>query len=206
MRTLPSVEISMKAFSSAEAKSRLSFSAALVAPPNAASAKPAPVTLMNDRRLKPDRPALARAVMASISKDRFMRFLHHGAARKGDGAGGVVHGLSDSPVSTAPAVVTAQRFVDLGIVGIRRRGEQRRRAHDLPRLAVATLRDVAIDPRLLQWVKDIAVRQSFDGRDGSTTERADGIRTGANGLAVDVHGTSPAKRDSAAEFGPDQPK
>ena len=62
------------------------------------------------------------------------------------------------------------------------RGEQRGRAHDLAGLAVAALRHVLLDPRLLHGVEPVAARQALDRRDALAARRRDRVtheRTGA---------------------------
>src|SRR6266436_6449973 len=61
----------------------------------------------------------------------------------------VLDSLADSHIRTAAADVPRHRGVDIAIgrVGVGR--EQRRRGHDLAGLAIAALRDLQIDPGLL---------------------------------------------------------
>ena len=72
--------------------------------------------------------------------------------------------------------------------------------HDLTGLAVATLRYLLIDPRLLQRLTRVGVealncRYIFAGH---ITDRRD---TGSCGNTVDVHGARTAHRDATTEFG-----
>ena len=94
--------------------------------------------------------------------------------------------------------------VDLLIVRLRRLGEERRDRHDHPRLAVAALRDLMGDPRLLHGVQRAARGQSFDGGDGAAVSRRNRERARPNGAAVQVHRARPACRDPAAELGAGQ--
>ena len=70
--------------------------------------------------------------------------------------------LADAVVGAAAANVACQRRIDVRVRGIFVFGEQRRRRHDLPRLAVAALRHFFGDPRFLQRMAAVG-RQSFDG-------------------------------------------
>ena len=78
-------------------------------------------------------------------------------------AGGHVHGRADALVRAAAADV-GHRLVDVRVGRIRVLREQRRGGHDLPGLAVAALRDVEREPRLLHRVRT-GRRQAFDGDD-----------------------------------------
>ena len=60
-----------------------------------------------------------------------------------------VDGRADALVGAAAADVAGHRGVDVGVGGLRLRGEQRRGRHDLAGLAVAALRHVELDPGLL---------------------------------------------------------
>ena len=98
------------------------------------------------------------------------------AAIHGDGAhrapparlqfSGAMHGAADILIGAAAADVIAHGLVDIGVGGVGRLGQQRRRGHDLAGLAIAALRNVLLDPRLLDWVAAVG-RQAFDGGDAS---------------------------------------
>ncbi len=75
--------------------------------------------------------------------------------------------------------------------------EQRGGSHDHSALAVAALRHLVRDPRLLQRVRPIS-RKTFDGRDVMTRSRAQRERARSQWPAIHVHGTRAARRDSAA--------
>ena len=61
-----------------------------------------------------------------------------------------LHGLDDVPVAGAAADVALQRLLDLVLGRARVRAQQRRRAHQHPRRAVAALERVVVVERLLQ--------------------------------------------------------
>src|SRR5712692_9196196 len=106
----------------------------------------------------------------------------------------------DLVVGAAAAEVARHVLHDLLSRRAFRPGKQRRRGHDLARLAVAALRHLLGDPRLLQRM--IAVgRQPFDGGDSLSLARR--YRSDARSCrhAVDVHRACAALRHAAAELG-----
>src|SRR6516162_3265382 len=113
----------------------------------------------------------------------------------------LLDGGADAHVSAATADVSRHRSVDVGIVGVWRRSEQRGRRHDLPGLAVAALNDFEIEPGLLHLGARRGRADAFDGGDGAVLQRADRKNAGTHWLAVDMHGAGAALRDAAAEFG-----
>src|SRR5688500_19574113 len=78
---------------------------------------------------------------------------------------GTADGRKDPLVGAAAADVACHGGVDIGVGGARLAFEQRRSRHDLAGLAVAALRDVVLDPRLLYRVAAV-LREALDGRDG----------------------------------------
>src|SRR6516165_1114287 len=58
----------------------------------------------------------------------------------------LLHGGADAHIGAATADVSRHRGVDVGIVGIGRRRQQRGRGHDLAGLAIAALHDFEIEP------------------------------------------------------------
>jgi hypothetical protein len=53
-----------------------------------------------------------------------------------------MNGFADAEVGAAPAEISAHRVIDIRIAGFRVRREQCSSGHDLPRLAVAALRNL----------------------------------------------------------------
>ena len=98
------------------------------------------------------------------------------------------------------------RFVDVGVGGVRLLGEQRRDRHDHSGLAVAALRHLLIEPRLLHGVEHAVRGEAFDRRDRGALDRRHGHAARPLGLAVDVHGARPAIADAAPEFRAGQPQ
>src|SRR5438445_8751090 len=78
-------------------------------------------------------------------------------------AGRHVDGGADARIGAAAADVARHGLVDVGVGGRGPAREQRRRAHDLPRLAVAALRHVEGRPRRLDL---LAHGRGADGLDG----------------------------------------
>ncbi|MNR16971.1 hypothetical protein D3C85_1336070 [compost metagenome] len=72
--------------------------------------------------------------------------------------------------------------------------EERGRAHDLPALAIAALRHVMFDPRLVYSRTDriTAIGRCFDCGDFATLRSNDRSDAGANGLAIQVYGAGAA--------------
>src|SRR5262245_41046326 len=68
---------------------------------------------------------------------------------RGRQRGGLLDRLTNSRVGAAATEVAAHAGVDLRVAWLGRLGEQRRRRHDLPCLAVAALRHVHVLPRHL---------------------------------------------------------
>ena len=87
--------------------------------------------------------------------------------------------------------------VDVGVARIGIARDERRRRHDLPGLAIAALRHVLGDPRLLHRMLAVG-RQPLDGRDASAVDTRDRHRAGPHRLAVDVDRAGAALRDAAA--------
>src|SRR6266478_6812777 len=63
--------------------------------------------------------------------------------------GRVLDSLADSHISAAATDVPRHGGVDIAVGRVRLGGEQRRRGHDLAGLAIAALRHLEIEPRLL---------------------------------------------------------
>ena len=72
--------------------------------------------------------------------------------------------------------------------------------HDHAGLTVAALRNVYLDPCLLDWMS--AVRgESFDGGDCFASDFAHSDSTGAHGVSVDMNGTGSALLYAASVLG-----
>ena len=109
----------------------------------------------------------------------------------------------DALVGPAAADVTRHRRVNVGVGRLRLCRKQGRGRHDLPRLAVAALRNFLGDPGLLQRVV-AAVRETFDGGDFLAFHGFNRRDARTDWVTVDMDGASAALRDAAAELGAGQ--
>ena len=87
---------------------------------------------------------------------------------------------------------------ELLIGGMRICREEGAHRHDHARLAVATLRDLMIDPGLLNGAERAVCGEAFDGGDLRVGDRADGNAAASHGFAIHMNSTSAAGRDAAA--------
>src|SRR5205807_9754889 len=111
---------------------------------------------------------------------------------------GPVDRRPDALIGAAAANV-GHRGVDVGVRGVRLLGEQRRRGHDLARLAVAALRHVFRDPRPLYGVGAV-LRQAFDRGDALVGDSRNGQHARSGRRAIQMHRTRAALGDAAAEL------
>src|SRR6266540_236672 len=105
---------------------------------------------------------------------------------------------ADALVGAAAADVRHRR-VDVGVRRVRGLRQQCGGGHDLARLAVAALRHVLRDPRLLHRMCAVPGK-SFDGGHALSGDGRDRQHAGAGCDAVQVHGASAALRDTAPEL------
>src|SRR5467141_660611 len=144
-------------------------------------------------------PAAAEPTM-NLRRERFVaRVVFFMVVSSGllDHVGSHVHAGADALVGAAAADV-GHRRVDIGVARLRVFPEQRGGRHDLPRLAVAALRYVERRPGPLHGM-GAGRGEPFDRDDPvAGLEVADQNGARAPHLAVDVHGTGAALRDSAA--------
>ena len=80
-------------------------------------------------------------------------------------------GFANLLVGAAAADVAAHGFIDVGIGGVRLFRQQRRSRHDLPGLAVAALRNVDFDPRLLNRMTAVGGKAFDSGHRFSGNDR-----------------------------------
>ena len=110
------------------------------------------------------------------------------------------HGGADALIGAAAADV-GHRLVDVVVGRVRFFPQQRGGGHDLPRLAIAALRDVEREPGFLHGMRAVR-RKPFDRDDPvGGLHGADRNRAGTHDLAVEVHRARAALRDAAAVFG-----
>src|ERR1700722_3883913 len=114
--------------------------------------------------------------------------------------------LANACIGTAPTDVACHRRIDVGIVGVRRRAEQRAGGHDLSRLTVAALHDLHVEPRLLYATSRRRAADALDGRDVPLADVTDRKNARSNRDAVQVHGAGTALCNAATKFGARHPE
>src|ERR1700733_14965376 len=117
-----------------------------------------------------------------------------------DFARGAFDRFADTDIGAAAADIPGHRCVDIGVVGLRRSGEQSCRRHDLAGLAIAALDDFEIEPGFLHFGAGLAGADALDRGDGLGADRTDGQQARAHRIAVDMNRACAALRDAAAEF------
>src|SRR6266480_915842 len=142
---------------------------------------------------RPATPAVSRNSRRVISAVLMSRSLR-----------GAMDGGADALVRAAAADV-GHRRVDVGVAGMRSFRQQRRGGHDLPRLAVAALRHVFLDPRALHGVRAVP-GEAFDRGHSFAGDGGHGQYAGARRDAVQVDGAGAALGDAAAELGAGEPE
>ena len=113
--------------------------------------------------------------------------------------GRAMNRLANPFIGPAAAQVAVHGLRDLLIARIRRLRQQSRRRHDLPRLAVAALRNFFGNPRLLQDVQPVR-SQSFDGRDALSGNLRNRRGTRPNRRPLHMHRASPAEPGATTKF------
>src|SRR5262245_51955854 len=114
--------------------------------------------------------------------------------------GGLLDCFANAYIGPAAADIAGHRVVDVGIRRTRVAREQRRSGHDLARLAVAALRDLAVEPGLLDLGAPRCRADCLDGRDLGAADAVDGSDAGTSGDSVHMHGASAAERHAAAKL------
>src|SRR6267142_515817 len=102
----------------------------------------------------------------------------------------------DTHVGAAPANVSRHGRIDVGVLRMRGGVEQSRRGHDLPRLAVAALDHLQVQPRFLHFGAGHGGAYAFDRCDCALADRPDGQETGAYRGTVHMHGAGSALSDA----------
>src|SRR5438067_88003 len=98
-------------------------------------------------------------------------------------------GGANARVGAAAADVAAHGGVDVVVGGVGGFGEERRRGHDLPGLAVTALGNVAEEPSALAGMVG-GLREPFDGDDRVSDRVAHRGDAGTGGGPVEVHRAS----------------
>src|SRR5262249_53003343 len=113
---------------------------------------------------------------------------------------GLLDRFANAQIGPATTDVAGHRAVDVGIGRTRGAGEQRRRRHDLARLAVATLHDLAVEPRLLDLGAHRCRADRLDGSDIGRSDAVERSNAGTDGGAVLMHSARAAQRHPAAKL------
>src|SRR3954453_17369228 len=108
--------------------------------------------------------------------------------------------LADADISAAAADVAAHRIVDVRIGRMRFILQQCRRRHDLARLAVSALRDLMVEPGLLDLRANRCRTYRLNRYDFGFTNAVDRRDAGTDGGAVEMHGAGATQRHSTAEL------
>src|SRR6266566_3885837 len=137
--------------------------------------------------------------LSAGADSRKSRRVISGAALMSRSLRGAMDGGADALIGAA-ATDVGHRGVDIGVGGMRILREQRRGSHDLPRLAVAALRHVFLDPRALHGVRAV-LGEAFDRGHPFGGDGGHGQYAGARRDAVQVDGAGAALGDAAAELG-----
>src|SRR6516162_10839811 len=108
--------------------------------------------------------------------------------------------FANADIGTTATDVAGHRVVDIGIRRMRVAGKQRRGGHDLARLAVAALNNLAVEPGLLDLGARCCRADGLDRRDLGSADTVDGGDAGTGGGPVEMHGAGAAERHAAAEL------
>jgi hypothetical protein len=84
--------------------------------------------------------------------------------------------------------------------------QERRRGHDLTRLAIAALRDLAVEPSLLDLVAGRCCADRLDRRDLGVANAVDGRDARTGGDTVDMHSAGAAQCHPATKLRAGHPK
>src|SRR5262245_14577146 len=118
---------------------------------------------------------------------------------------GGVYRLADAIIGSARTDMARHRPLDLRVAWVLVLRKQRRRGHDLSRLAIAALRNLLRDPGLLDRM--IAIPgETFDSDDrlARSLRYLGAART--HRLAVQMNRACAAERGAATELGPGEPE
>jgi hypothetical protein len=113
--------------------------------------------------------------------------------------GGGFHGGADARIGAAAAQIPTHSSVDIVICGLWHLGQKRGGGGDLPGLTIAALRDLVVDPSSLNRVQRLGRAEAVNGGDRPPDITGQNL-TGADGLAVNLHGAGPALCNAATIF------
>src|SRR5215471_21577202 len=98
---------------------------------------------------------------------------------------GLFDGVADADIGHATAKVTGHDGINVLIGRGRKVVDERRRLHDLARLAVTALRNLKVGPRLLHWMPALGI-EALDGGDLGAGDAGKRRYARARGSAADV--------------------
>src|SRR3984893_3603042 len=114
-----------------------------------------------------------------------------------------MHGFADADVGATSADIAGERGIDVGIARRRIGLQQRRRRHDLSRLAIAALRHVSLDPSPLCRMAPV-LRQTLDGCDALPFDGLQRQYAGADRDTIEMHSTRATESHAAPILGPSE--
>src|SRR5881296_1776540 len=101
--------------------------------------------------------------------------------------GGALDGADRGAVGTAAADEVFQRVLDLRIGGLGIALAQLGRGQDPAADAIGALRDLLLEPGLLDWVRPLGRAEASERGDPAAFERRHRRDAGAHRVAVDLH-------------------
>src|SRR5262249_54709759 len=113
---------------------------------------------------------------------------------------GLLDRFPNAEIGPAAADVARHRVVDIGVRRMWVAREQRRSGHDLARLAVAALNDLAVEPGLLDLGARRRRANGLDRRDFRGADAVDSRDAGPGGDTVDMHRAGAAQGHAATEL------
>src|SRR5262245_43766291 len=156
------------------------------------SAAGRPRTSEDGRRARVRR-ALAAGLAGRPFPSRPLRFLRGGS--------GLAHGGENPRISAAAADVAGERLDDLLVGRVRIRREERGRGDDHSRRAIAALKRLLIQERLLRRMQASSRRESFDRRDLRAGRLRYRSAAGARGTSIQKNRARAALPFAAAVLG-----
>ena len=103
--------------------------------------------------------------------------------------GGGVDGFANTHIRAATAYIARHRGIDIGIVRMGRGRKQRRRRHDLSRLAIAALDDFEIEPSFLNLCANGRLANSFNRRHRTIADSVHAKNARAHGISIEMSNT-----------------
>ena len=111
---------------------------------------------------------------------------------------------ADAGVRRATAEVARHRAIDIRIGWLGRFGQECRRAHDLPALAITALRHIEVAPRLLERGELAVLREPFNRRHFRSADFGNRRAARPLGDTINMHRARATFANAAAVFGADE--